>query len=201
MMTNKTEFLSRVSLFSLLNKADLERIAEMAREHFIKKGDVVIREGDRDRRLFIMISGEVDVIKDLGGQKGKRVRILGPDSYFGEMALIDDLPRSASVVTREDTHLLSIDHELLRREIERNPAIAFELLKMLSWRIRAIEKTMVKTLGDYLPICVNCKMIRTEDDAWTPIEEYIADHTGTAFSHGICPECSEKLYPNIYKEE
>ena len=72
-MTNKAGFLSRVSLFSLLNKADVERIAEKAREHFFKKGDVVIREGDRDRRLFIMISGEVDVIKDLGGQKGKRV--------------------------------------------------------------------------------------------------------------------------------
>ena len=200
-MMKKAEFLSRVSLFSLLNKADLDRIAEKALEHFFKKGEVVIREGDRDRRLFVMISGEVDVIKDLGGHKGKRVRILGPYSYFGEMALIDDLPRSASVVTREDSQLLSIDHGHLRREIEGNPEIAFELLKMLSWRIRAIEKTMIKTLGDYLPICVNCKMIRTDEETWVPIEQYIADHTGTAFSHGICPACSEKLYPNIYREE
>ena len=200
-MTNKAEFLSGVSLFSLLEMVDLERIADEAVEHFFKKGEVVIREGDQDRRLFILISGEVDIIKDLGGKKGRRVRILGPQSYFGEMALIDDLPRSAGVVTRKDSHLLSIDHGHLRREIERNPAIAFELLKMLSWRIRAIEKTMIKTLGDYLPICVNCKMIRTDGDTWVPIEQYIADHTGTAFSHGICPACSEKLYPDIYKED
>jgi len=72
---------------------------------------------------------------------------------------------------------------------------------MLSRRIRAIEKSMINTLGAYLPVCANCKNIREVDGLWTPIEEYIADHSETEFSHSICPECLKKLYPEYYKDD
>jgi len=57
----------------------------------------------------------------------------------------------------------------------------------------------VKTLRGLLPICANCKSIREEDGTWVPIEEYIGDHADTEFSHGICPACAKKLYPEFYK--
>jgi CRP-like cAMP-binding protein len=116
------------------------------------------------------------------------------------MALIDDLVRSASVIAKTDTHLLSLDQLDLRQAIEKYPIISFELLQMLSRRIRVIEKTLINTLGTFLPICANCKSIRDKNGSWTQIERYISDHSDTEFSHGICPECSKKLYPEFHKK-
>lgn len=198
-MVNEMNFLTKVSIFSLIKKADLERIAGLAQHHLYSNGELVISEGDRDRRLFIIMSGEVEVIKGLGGKNERRVRTLGPYSYFGEMALIDDLVRSASVVAIEDTHILSLDYWNLRQEIVKYPAMAIELLQMLSRRIRAIEKAMINTLGTILPICANCKKIREDNGSWTLLEEYIEERSEAEFSHSICPECSEKLYPEFEK--
>jgi CRP-like cAMP-binding protein len=194
-MENDADFLANVSIFSLVKKRDLKRIAKLAQHQSFREGDVIIREGQRDRRLFVILSGEVDVIKDLGGKNERRVRILSSPAYFGEMALIDDLVRSASVVAMENTQILSLDHWNLRDEIEKYPAMALELLQMLSRRIRAIEKTMVNTLGTLLPICTHCKSIREDTGSWIRIEEYIKDHSETEFTHGICPECVKELYP------
>jgi CRP-like cAMP-binding protein len=111
------------------------------------------------------------------------------------MALIDDLLRSASVVARAETRVLSLDRWNLHKEIETYPSLAIELLQVLSKRLRALEKTMIRTLGGFIPICANCKRIRDDNGSWVSIEEYISDRSGVEFTHGICPECSEKLYP------
>jgi CRP-like cAMP-binding protein len=198
-MVAEVDFLSKVSIFSLMKKEDLERIAKQTQHHFFHKGEVIIREGDRDRRLFIIMRGEVEVMKGLGSKKERRLRTLGPHSYFGEMSLIDDLVRSASVVAKGDTQILSLDQWNLHKEIEKYPAMAFELLQMLSRRIRTIEKSMINMLGALLPICANCKKIRESNGTWTPIEEYITDRSEAEFSHSICQECAEKLYPEFYK--
>lgn len=55
----------------------------------------------------------------------------------------------------------------------------------------------VKTLSGLLPICASCKKIRDDRGYWEQIEVYIEDHSNAAFSHGICPECVRKLYPEI----
>ena len=73
-----TEFLSRVSLFSLTKKSDLERIAKLANRHTFDAGDVIIKEGERDRRLYILISGKVSVFKSYGTRKEKLLRTLDP---------------------------------------------------------------------------------------------------------------------------
>ena len=59
----------------------------------------------------------------------------------------------------------------------------------------------IKKLRGILPICANCKKIRDDKGYWTQVEIYIGDHAGTEFSHGICPECAEKLYPKYYKKD
>ena len=56
----------------------------------------------------------------------------------------------------------------------------------------------VKTLSGFLPICANCKKIRDDEGYWQQIEEYIMDHSEADFTHGICNECVEKLYPEHY---
>ncbi|TRZ96862.1 MAG: HAMP domain-containing protein [Deltaproteobacteria bacterium] len=61
--------------------------------------------------------------------------------------------------------------------------------------------TKVKTLSSMLPICASCKKIRDDKGSWCNIETYILEHTGTEFSHGICPECSKKLYPEYSNDD
>jgi len=133
------EILSRVALFSLMKKKDLRRIAKLAKHHSYKKGEIIVREGARDGRLFIIISGEVEVIKGLGAVDEKPLRVLRSDNYFGEMALIDDHVRTASVVAREETEVLSLYQWNIREEIKKYPAIAIELLQTLGRRLRAVE--------------------------------------------------------------
>ena len=202
-MEKAEEYLRRVSIFSHMKKGDLKKIAARSREHLYHKGDVIFREGDKDGRLFIIVNGMVDVVKDLGNEKERRLATLGPYSYFGEMALIDDLARSASVKANEETQLLSLDHLNLKKEIENYPALGLELLQLLSRRIRDIERTMINTLGNFLPICAYCKKIRDTDDSWISVDSYISAHSETEFTHGICPNCMKKHFsrPNKNAQE
>jgi hypothetical protein len=54
----------------------------------------------------------------------------------------------------------------------------------------------VKTLSGFLPICASCKKIRDDSGYWNQIETYLSEHSDAAFSHGMCPECMDKLYGN-----
>ena len=133
------EILSRVALFSLMKRRDLKRLAKLAKHHSYKKGDLIVKEGARDGRLFVIISGEVSVVKDLGSPSEKMLRVLRSDNYFGEMALIDDYVRTASVVANEQTEVISLDQWNIREEIRKYPSIAIELLQTLGRRLRAAE--------------------------------------------------------------
>jgi len=192
---NETEILSRVSLFSHLKNRDLKRIAKLSRHCTYPEGEKIISEGEQDGSLFVIISGEVGVIKNFGQKGEKCLRRLGPLCYFGEMALIDDLIRSASVVARKDTRALCIDQWDLRKEIVKHPVLAIELLQMLNRRLRALEKSFVNTVGTFLPLCANCKKIKDQNGSWLSIEEYVPDRTDTEFNHEVCPECLDKLCP------
>ena len=69
----------------------------------------------------------------------------------------------------------------------------------LSERIRALEEAYqhIKTLQGILPICMHCHNIRNDNESWERIEEYISRHTDAQFSHGLCPKCMKKHYPEI----
>ncbi len=76
----------------------------------------------------------------------------------------------------------------IRYAIERK-----KLLIQLEHSMKEIRK-----LRGFLPICANCKKIRDDKGYWTQVEVYISSHSETEFSHGICPDCAQKLYPEIY---
>ena len=59
----------------------------------------------------------------------------------------------------------------------------------------------MKVLGGLLPICASCKKIRDDTGYWNKIEAYIHDHSEADFTHGICPTCARKLYPELYEDE
>jgi len=56
----------------------------------------------------------------------------------------------------------------------------------------------IKTLSGFLPICASCKKIRDDSGYWNEVEKYISDHSEAEFSHGLCPDCAEKLYPEYF---
>ena len=201
MTVKKADFLATVNLFSHLKKEELQRLANQSRYCSFKFGDEIIREGERDDRLFILISGKVNVFKSYGTKKEKRLRTLEPPAYFGEIALIDDLQRSATVVALRDTKTLCLNKLNLDREIERNPIIAKKLLQMLYRRLLALEKTLVNATGGVIPICASCKKIINEKGSWLTIEQYIMDYTEYRLSHGICPECKNELLSQISNRE
>jgi CRP/FNR family cyclic AMP-dependent transcriptional regulator len=200
-MESETDFLSQVPIFSRLRTEDLSWMAQRAHSRIFPPGEEIIREGDQDGRLFVILRGQVEVVKGRGTCDETSLATLGPTDYFGEMALLDDMVRSATVLARKETLVLELGQSDLRAELERNPSMAFELLRMLSQRVRAIEKSLVRTLGGLLPICAKCKAIRDENGSWIRLETYIEDHSGADFTHGICPECAKRLYPRLAQVE
>lgn len=81
-------------------------------------------------------------------------------------------------------------------QARRNLEIRSEELERL-----VVERTAeIKTLHGILPICANCKKIRTDDGAWQALESYISQHTDAQFSHGICTDCMAELYPEIQRK-
>lgn len=69
--------------------------------------------------------------------------------------------------------------------------------------IAGLQKALatIKRLHGILPICASCKMIRDDKGYWTQVESYIREHSEAEFSHGICPDCAKKLYPDYYKDK
>ncbi len=198
-MISDVDFLASVPLFSRLKREELTRLAGRFQRHSFAVGEEIIKEGDTDRRLFIIVRGAVEVIKGRGHRNERKLATFGPLDYFGEMTLIDDLVRSATVVAKETTEALSLDQNNFRIELDHNPSMAVELLQVLSQRVRALEKIAMSSLGGLLPICLNCKNIRDESGSWVRMEDYITDRSEADFTHGMCPDCMKKLYPKHFK--
>jgi hypothetical protein len=85
--------------------------------------------------------------------------------------------------------------DLAQQEIEHHKAIE----RQKETLIRDLEKSLleIKTLRGLIPICANCKKIRDDDGYWQQLEKYVQDHSDAHFTHGICPECAAKLYPDL----
>jgi AmiR/NasT family two-component response regulator len=92
------------------------------------------------------------------------------------------------------------------REMERTIAIAlarFEDMRELRRLNTELQEALakVKTLSGLLPICANCKRIRDDEGYWQDVAVYIRDHSEAEFSHGLCPDCTKKLFPEFYEDQ
>ena len=90
-------------------------------------------------------------------------------------------------------------HEEIKIEIEERKRAQIEKDNLIIELQDALRK--VKTLSGFIPICASCKKIRDDKGYWNQIESYIQEHSMAEFSHGICPECAKKLYPEFYKKD
>ena len=125
--------------------------------------------------IFISALNEV-------GDKVKGFKTGGVD-YISKPFQMEEL------LARVETHLMLRN---LQKELEEKNTDLQQLNRELSV---ALEE--IKTLRGIIPICSHCKKIRDDTDSWQRLEEYISNHSEAKFSHGICPDCAEKHYPDV----
>ncbi len=126
-------------MFSDLSEAELARFAEVAREREYPKNSVILFEDDPGDALYIVSSGQVKVV--LIGEDGREVilSVLGDGDFFGEMALIDDEPRSASARARGDCRVFPIDEARFQLLVKETPFFALQMMKTLARRLRKMD--------------------------------------------------------------
>jgi CRP-like cAMP-binding protein len=136
---NIEDTLAQVPLFAQLSRWALRRLAKGTVRRQFARGDVIVKEGEQAVAFFFVLSGRVEVVKGTEGASPKVLDTLGPGHYFGEMALIDDYLRSATVRALEDTECLELWRWDFRYELHRSPSIAVEMLPDLSRRLRQTD--------------------------------------------------------------
>jgi CRP-like cAMP-binding protein len=112
-----------------------------------RDGELIVRDGDEERHMYVIQHGKVAVTKDVGGRE-VTLAILERGSFFGEMALLESLPRTANVRALGDAKLLVIRPGSLLMRIRRDPTLALEMLQQMSRRIRAIDDRLVALLSN-----------------------------------------------------
>jgi nitrite reductase/ring-hydroxylating ferredoxin subunit len=127
--------LASVPLFADLDDASIDRLQAFAFEKQFAAGDLIVEEGRTGNGLYVVLSGSVEVIKGLGGSKTERVAVLGPGEPFGEMALLGDWKRSASVRAIDDVTCVGMDRWAFLAHLKNEPNMAIRMLQMLAERL------------------------------------------------------------------
>jgi len=148
--------LNNVPLFSQLTPSDLQRVEELARERVYPKNSVILFEDDPGDALYVVKQGQVKVV--LIGEDGREVilSVLGEGQFFGEMALLDDEPRSAHVIAMEDSTLIVLRREDFQGILGQSPALALALLRELTRRLRRADEKV----GSLVLLDVNGRVAR-----------------------------------------
>ncbi len=139
MAENNVEFLKHVQLFQDLDRRSLEAIANAAVEQQYSPGQEIVRQGDTGVGAFIIKKGRVEVVQDRPGHQHKLAEMKSGE-VFGEMALLDEFPRTATCRAVEPTTCLGIQRWHFRGILESHPQIALALLPVLVKRLRNAER-------------------------------------------------------------
>ena len=147
----KTEILRRIPLFQHMTYKELLAILGIARGRQFEQGQPIIQEGEQGDELFVLFRGKVDVLKN-----GLKIAQLRAGGHFGEMGLVDQAPRSATIVAAEETSAVSIDRDSLLKLMRRDALLAVKLLwsfvQVLSERLRNTNDALagIKTELDHV---------------------------------------------------
>ncbi len=126
----KVELIKKVPLFSRLNKKALQEVAHIADELDLPKGKEMATEGDRGREFFVLLEGEAEVTKG-----GRRINTMRAGDFFGEIALVSRMPRTASVTASTDVRVLVITEREFAALLKNSPAISRSVAEALAERM------------------------------------------------------------------
>jgi len=130
-------------LFAGCTAEELEEIDHLADEVHVPEGRVVLRQGDLGQEFALIVDGEAEVVKD-----GEIVAVLGPGDYFGEVALLDSITRTASVRAKTDMVLQVLDRRGFNTLLDDQPRLARSMLKGLAHRLAELEDSNEQLRAD-----------------------------------------------------
>jgi len=129
------EFIARVPIFAKCTAEEIEVIAGVAQDGFFQPGQIIVTQGTPGQAFYLILEGRVEILRDgvsLGG--------FGPGDFFGEMSLLDQAPRSATIRAIGQVSCLMLSSWDFKALLERHPAIAIKLLEVLSRRLRVADE-------------------------------------------------------------
>jgi CRP-like cAMP-binding protein len=126
----KEELIRQVPLFARCSKQDVKQIAQIADEIDLKEGTEMTREGSPGREFFVLLEGTAEV--ERGGEK---VNALGPGEFFGEIALISEEPRTATVRASSPVRALVVTARSFRRLLDETPEIKTSVMQAMADRL------------------------------------------------------------------
>jgi len=130
-------------------------------------GDVISKEGDKGTEMYIINSGEVKVTKRMEDEQVELAR-LGRGDFFGEMSLLENAPRSATVTAIATTKILVLNMGSFMLKIRRDPSFAFTLLQKMSKRIRTLNEEFVDALEKTHQKDIQDKITKSEFSQYKP---------------------------------
>jgi CRP/FNR family transcriptional regulator len=131
--------LKQIPLFTSVHGEGLKRLSDVIREKEITEGEIVFAENDLGEEMYLVHSGTILIYHDLAGQE-EPLQVVEPSGYFGEMAIIDELPRSASARAQEHSTLLVLHRNDFRTAVLDYPDIAFAVFREFSQRLRRADE-------------------------------------------------------------
>lgn len=131
----KAELLTAAPLFAGVDAAGLVALSERMVEVDYPKGGVIARQGDVGTGFFVVASGSVEVVRD-----GAVIARLGPGEFFGELSVLDGLPRTAQVVAAEPTTCLALASWEFEGVVRDNPSVALSVMRGLASRLRGLTE-------------------------------------------------------------
>ena len=134
--------LKNIELFHDIPGEVLADIATLLEEENFEKGQYIVNEGDLGKELFMIVKGEVEVIAG-----GNKVAVMKAGDGFGEMALIDNQPRSADIVASDDVLVLKMESDDFLEILKQRDEVALGVIRVLTGRIRELNNKLVGKMG------------------------------------------------------
>ena len=138
-LTDKILYLKNIEIFSGLSINELAAVAAVTEEAFFEAGETVFNEGEQGDNLFLVVEGNVAVVKDCNREKEIELDNIGTGDYFGEMALFADDRRSATIRVKSPARFLTLHKHELQEIVREYPQIALHVCRVLSQRIRRLH--------------------------------------------------------------
>ncbi len=142
MTATTEELLARIELFRDLEPEELAAVAQLARRRSIPKGSIIFESGDEGADVFVIASGKIKIVTASPEGKELILAVLGAGQVFGEMALLESAPRSASAVADTAVEVVGINRKEFEQLLQRHPTISLKLLQILSGRLRRANRRM-----------------------------------------------------------
>jgi CRP/FNR family transcriptional regulator, cyclic AMP receptor protein len=131
----KVETLRRAPLFSDLSKRELTDLARTSEDMEVEAGKVLCREGEVGREFFVIIDGDVEITR-----RGKPVKRREGDEFFGEIALLEDIPRTATVTARTPVRFFVLTARDFRQLVKRSPSVESKVLRSVARRLAELSE-------------------------------------------------------------